>query len=107
MSWFVPWSFCVVQFFHIAEPFDIRELGADLEHFFQTTKSLTSAIYVGKRLVNHLKELMLFGVIERTDVSRACLIIFGVDLSPVVTSSFLPTTHLDHFSAQSVRQVWN
>lgn len=69
----------------LAEPFDIRELGvnmkrlrpplktitfigmmfnssnADLKHFFQATKSLTSAIYVAKRLVNHLKELMLFG----------------------------------------------
>jgi succinate dehydrogenase/fumarate reductase flavoprotein subunit len=69
----------------LAEPFDIRELGADmkrlrpplktitfigmmfnssnadLKHFFQATKSLTSAIYVAKRLVNHLKELMLYG----------------------------------------------
>ncbi len=69
----------------LAEPFDIRELGAhmkrlrpplktitfigmmfnssnaDLKHFFQATQSLTSAIYVAKRLVNHLKELMLYG----------------------------------------------
>jgi succinate dehydrogenase/fumarate reductase flavoprotein subunit len=69
----------------LAEPFDIRALGvhmkrlrpplktitfigmmfnssnADLKHFFQATKSLTSAIYVAKRLVNHVKELMLYG----------------------------------------------
>jgi succinate dehydrogenase/fumarate reductase flavoprotein subunit len=68
----------------LAKPFDIRELGpnmdrlkppletitfmgmmfnssnADLKHFFQATKSLTSAIYVGKRLLNHFKELLIY-----------------------------------------------
>ena len=68
----------------LAEPFDIRELGedmarlkpplktitfmgmmfnssnADLKHFFQVTKSLTSFLYVAKRLVNHMKELALY-----------------------------------------------
>jgi succinate dehydrogenase/fumarate reductase flavoprotein subunit len=68
----------------LAKPFDIRELGADmarlkpplktitfigmmfnssnadLKHFFQVTKSLTSFIYVAKRLATHLKELMLY-----------------------------------------------
>ncbi len=68
----------------LAKPFDIRELGADmarlrpplktitfigmmfnssnadLKHFFNATKSLTSFIYVAKRLVNHLKELALY-----------------------------------------------
>ena len=65
----------------LAEPYDIRGLGkdmarlkpplktitfigmmfnssnADLKHFFQATKSLTSFVYVAKRLVNHFIEL--------------------------------------------------
>lgn len=68
----------------LAKPFDIRELGADmarlkpplktitfigmmfnssnadLKHFFQATKSLTSFIYVARRLATHLKELLLY-----------------------------------------------
>jgi succinate dehydrogenase/fumarate reductase flavoprotein subunit len=68
----------------LAAPYDIRGLGkdmarlkpplktitfigmmfnssnADLKHFFQATKSLTSFIYVAKRLVTHLKELALY-----------------------------------------------
>ena len=68
----------------LAAPFDIRGLGkdmprlkpplktitfigmmfnssnADLKHFFQATKSLTSFIYVAKRLVTHIKELALY-----------------------------------------------
>ncbi|MEY8875659.1 MAG: FAD-dependent oxidoreductase, partial [Leptothrix sp. (in: b-proteobacteria)] len=68
----------------LAKPFDIRELGpdmarlkpplktitfigmmfnssnADLKHFFRATKSLTSFIYVAKRLATHLKELALY-----------------------------------------------
>ena len=68
----------------LAKPFDIRELGAhmarlkpplktitfigmmfnssnaDLKHFFQVTKSLTSFLYVAKRLATHLKELALY-----------------------------------------------
>lgn len=68
----------------LAEPYDIRGLGkdmsrlkpplktitfigmmfnssnADLKHFFQVTKSLTSFIYVAKRLANHLKEMALY-----------------------------------------------
>ncbi len=69
----------------LAAPYDIRGLGkdmarlkpplktitfigmmfnssnADLKHFFQVTQSLTSFIYVAKRLVTHLKELALYG----------------------------------------------
>ena len=69
----------------LAKPFDIRELSkdmarlkpplktitfigmmfnssnADLKHFFQATKSLTSFIYVAKRLATHLKELAVYG----------------------------------------------
>jgi succinate dehydrogenase/fumarate reductase flavoprotein subunit len=65
----------------LAAPFDIRELGddmrrlrpplqtitfigmmfnssnADLKHFFRATKSLTSFVYVARRLANHLVEL--------------------------------------------------
>ncbi len=68
----------------LAKPYDIRSLGkemarlkpplktitfigmmfnssnADLKHFFQFTRSLTSAIYVGKRLLSHIKELLLY-----------------------------------------------
>ena len=68
----------------LAAPFDIRGLGpdmarlkpplktitfigmmfnssnADLKHFFQATKSLTSFLYVARRLATHLKELALY-----------------------------------------------
>ena len=68
----------------LAKPYDIRGLGkdmarlklplktitfmgmmfnssnADLKHFFRATKSLTSFWYVAKRLVNHIKELILY-----------------------------------------------
>ncbi len=68
----------------LAAPYDIRGLGsnmarlkpplktitfigmmfnssnADLKHFFEFTRSLTSAMYVAKRLVNHIKELLLY-----------------------------------------------
>ena len=68
----------------LAAPYDIRGLGkdmarlkpplktitfigmmfnssnADLKHFFQATQSLTSFLYVAKRLATHLKELALY-----------------------------------------------
>lgn len=68
----------------LAAPFDIRGLGkdmqrlkpplrsitfmgmmfnssnADLKHFFKATKSLTSCLYVVRRLLNHFKELILY-----------------------------------------------
>lgn len=68
----------------LAEPYDIRGLGkdmprlklplrtitfigmmfnssnSDLKHFFRATKSLTSFVYVAKRLANHIKELVLY-----------------------------------------------
>lgn len=68
----------------LAEPFDARRLGpeinrlrpplstitfigmmfnssnADLKHFFNATRSLTSALYVGKRLAGHFKDLALY-----------------------------------------------
>ncbi|MCY0965652.1 FAD-dependent oxidoreductase [Parathalassolituus penaei] len=69
----------------LAAPYDIRELGedmkrmrpplktitfigmmfnssnADLKHFFNATRSLTSFLYVVKRLGVHIKELLLYG----------------------------------------------
>ena len=68
----------------LAAPYDIRGLGkdmarlkpplktitfigmmfnssnADLKHFFRATKSITSFLYVARRLANHLKELALY-----------------------------------------------
>jgi succinate dehydrogenase/fumarate reductase flavoprotein subunit len=68
----------------VAEPYDARGLGseigrlrpplttitfigmmfnssnADLKHFFNATKSLVSAVYVGKRISGHLKDLALY-----------------------------------------------
>ncbi|MQG94621.1 FAD-dependent oxidoreductase [Pseudomonas sp. MN1F] len=68
----------------LAEPYDIRGLGADmarlrpplktitfigmmfnssnadLKHFFNVTRSLTSFSYVAKRLLTHFKELLLY-----------------------------------------------
>jgi succinate dehydrogenase/fumarate reductase flavoprotein subunit len=68
----------------LAKPYDIRALGADMKrlrpplktitfigmmfnssspdirHFFNATKSLTSFVYVAKRLAKHLKELALY-----------------------------------------------
>ncbi|SCK29720.1 Succinate dehydrogenase/fumarate reductase, flavoprotein subunit [Variovorax sp. HW608] len=68
----------------LAAPYDIRGLGkdmkrlkpplatitfigmmfnssnADLKHFFRVTKSLTSFLYVARRLATHLKELLLY-----------------------------------------------
>src|SRR3989344_3593573 len=67
-----------------AEPYDIRALGkdmarlkpplktitfigmmfnssnADLKHFFRATKSLTSFLYVARRLASHIKDLVLY-----------------------------------------------
>jgi hypothetical protein len=69
----------------LAAPFDITELGsnrkrlrpplstitfigmmfnssnADLKHFFQATKSVTSAMYVAKRLASHARDLVQYG----------------------------------------------
>jgi succinate dehydrogenase/fumarate reductase flavoprotein subunit len=69
----------------LAKPYDIRGLGkdmarlkpplktitfigmmfnssnADLKHFFQFTQSLTSAIYVAKRLASHVIEMLRYG----------------------------------------------
>jgi succinate dehydrogenase/fumarate reductase flavoprotein subunit len=99
----------------LAAPFDIRGLGkdmprlkpplktitfigmmfnssnADLKHFFQATKSLTSFIYVAKRLVTHLKELALYqrGInVTSGNALAARLAKSALDLNiPILTSS--------------------
>ncbi|MDO8458675.1 MAG: FAD-dependent oxidoreductase [Burkholderiaceae bacterium] len=99
----------------LAAPFDIRGLGkdmarlkpplktitfigmmfnssnADLKHFFQATKSLTSFLYVAKRLVTHLKELALYrrGInVTSGNALAARLAKSALDLNiPILTSS--------------------
>jgi succinate dehydrogenase/fumarate reductase flavoprotein subunit len=99
----------------LAAPFDIRGLGADmarlkpplktitfigmmfnssnadLKHFFLATKSLTSFLYVAKRLVMHLKELALYqrGIhVTSGNALAARLAKSALDLGiPILTSS--------------------
>lgn len=99
----------------LAAPYDIRGLGkdmarlkpplktitfigmmfnssnADLKHFFLATKSLTSFIYVAKRLVTHLKELALYrrGInVTSGNALAARLAKSALDLKvPILTSS--------------------
>ena len=99
----------------LAAPYDIRGLGkdmarlkpplktitfigmmfnssnADLKHFFQATKSLTSFVYVAKRLVTHIKELALYrrGInVTSGNALAARLAKSALDLSiPILTSS--------------------
>jgi len=99
----------------LAAPFDIRGLGkdmarlkpplktitfigmmfnssnADLKHFFRATKSLTSFIYVAKRLATHLKEMALYrrGInVTSGNALAARLAKSALDLGiPILTSS--------------------
>ncbi len=99
----------------LAAPYDIRGLGkdmprlkpplktitfigmmfnssnADLKHFFNATKSLTSFIYVAKRLVTHLKELALYrrGInVTSGNALAARLAKSALDLNiPILTST--------------------
>ena len=99
----------------LAAPYDIRGLGkdmhrlkpplktitfigmmfnssnADLKHFFKATKSLTSFIYVAKRLATHLKELALYrrGInVTSGNALAARLAKSALDLSiPIITSA--------------------
>jgi len=99
----------------LAAPFDIRALGADmarlkpplktitfigmmfnssnadLKHFFRVTQSLTSFLYVAKRLVTHLKELALYrrGIqVTSGNALAARLAKSALDLGiPILTSS--------------------
>lgn len=115
----------------LAKPFDIRELGADmarlkpplktitfigmmfnssnadLKHFFQVTKSLTSFIYVAKRLATHLKELALYrrGIaVTSGNALAARLAKSALDLGiPILTSTPAQGIEMDCERAVGVR----
>ncbi|MFW5329126.1 FAD-dependent oxidoreductase [Hydrogenophaga sp. ZJX-1] len=115
----------------LAKPFDIRELGkdmarlkpplktitfigmmfnssnADLKHFFQATKSLTSFIYVAKRLATHLKELALYrrGInVTSGNALAARLAKSALDLGiPILTSTPAQGIEMDGDRAVGVR----
>lgn len=115
----------------LAAPFDIRGLGqdmarlkpplktitfigmmfnssnADLKHFFLATKSLTSFIYVAKRLVTHLKELALYrrGIqVTSGNALAARLAKSALDLHiPILTSSAAKEVLMKNDKATGVR----
>ncbi|NWF48418.1 FAD-dependent oxidoreductase [Hydrogenophaga sp. D2P1] len=115
----------------LAKPFDIRELGtdmarlkpplktitfigmmfnssnADLKHFFQVTKSLTSFLYVAKRLATHLKELALYrrGIaVTSGNALAARLAKSALDLGiPILTSTPAQGIQMDGERAVGVR----
>ena len=115
----------------LAAPFDIRGLGkdmprlkpplktitfigmmfnssnADLKHFFQATKSLTSFIYVAKRLVTHIKELALYqrGInVTSGNALAARLAKSALDLNiPILTNSPVKEILMDNGHATGVR----
>lgn len=99
----------------LAAPYDIRGLGkdmarlkpplktitfigmmfnssnADLKHFFRATKSLTSFLYVAKRLATHITELALYGrgvAVTSGNALAARLAKSALDLGvPILTES--------------------
>ena len=115
----------------LAKPFDIRELGADmarlkpplktitfigmmfnssnadLKHFFQVTKSLTSFLYVAKRLATHLKELALYrrGIaVTSGNALAARLAKSALDLGiPILTSTPAQGVEMEGERAVGVR----
>ncbi|MFC3685398.1 FAD-dependent oxidoreductase [Hydrogenophaga luteola] len=115
----------------LAKPFDIRELGADmarlkpplktitfigmmfnssnadLKHFFQATKSLTSFLYVAKRLATHLKELALYrrGIqVTSGNALAARLAKSALDLGiPILTSTPAKSLLMDGEAVRGVR----
>ncbi len=115
----------------LAAPYDIRELGkdmqrlkpplktitfigmmfnssnADLKHFFQATKSLTSFVYVAKRLVTHIKELVLYrrGVnVTSGNALAARLAKSALDLGiPIFTDSPVLSLVMNDGAATGVR----
>jgi len=104
----------------LAAPYDIRGLGpdmarlrpplktitfigmmfnssnADLKHFFNATRSLTSFVYVAKRLLTHLKELALYRrgtQVTSGNALAARLVKSALDLGiPILTGT--PARHL-------------
>jgi succinate dehydrogenase/fumarate reductase flavoprotein subunit len=115
----------------LAAPYDIRGLGqdmaqlkpplktitfmgmmfnssnADLKHFFLATKSLTSFIYVAKRLVTHLKELALYrrGIhVTSGNALAARLAKSALDLKvPILTSSPVKDVVMENGKAVGVQ----
>lgn len=115
----------------LAAPYDIRGLGrdmarlkpplktitfigmmfnssnADLKHFFQATKSLTSFVYVAKRLVTHIKELALYrrGIqVTSGNALAARLAQSALDLGiPILTSSPAKEILIERGKAVGVR----
>ena len=115
----------------LAAPFDIRGLGqdmarlkpplktitfigmmfnssnADLKHFFLATKSLTSFIYVAKRLVTHIKELALYrrGIqVTSGNALAARLAKSALDLNiPILTRSAAKEVLMKNDKATGVR----
>lgn len=115
----------------LAKPFDIRELGADmarlkpplktitfigmmfnssnadLKHFFQVTKSLTSFLYVARRLATHLKELALYrrGIqVTSGNALAARLAKSALDLGiPILTSIPAKSLQMDGERVRGVR----
>jgi succinate dehydrogenase/fumarate reductase flavoprotein subunit len=115
----------------LAAPYDIRGLGADmarlkpplktitfigmmfnssnadLKHFFQATKSLTSFIYVAWRLPTHLKELALYrrGIaVTSGNALAARLAKSALDLGiPILTSTPAQGIQMDGERAVGVR----
>lgn len=115
----------------LVKPFDIRELGADmarlkpplktitfigmmfnssnadLKHFFQATKSLTSFLYVARRLATHLKELALYrrGIqVTSGNALAARLARSALDLGiPILTSTPAKSLLMDGEAVRGVR----
>lgn len=115
----------------LAKPFDIRGLGrdmarlkpplktitfigmmfnssnADLKHFFRATQSLTSFLYVAKRLATHLKELALYrrGIqVTSGNALAARLAKSALDLGiPILTSTPAKALLMDGEHVQGVR----
>jgi len=117
----------------LAAPFDIRELGADmarlkppletitfigmmfnssnadLKHFFRATKSLTSFLYVARRLATHVKELLLYrrGIqVTSGNALAARLAKSALDLGiPIHTNHAVRGLVVEHGEVTGVRVV--
>ena len=115
----------------LAQPYDIRGLGkdmarlklplktitfigmmfnssnADLKHFFNATKSLTSFLYVAKRLVTHIKELVLYGravQVTSGNALAARLAKSALDLGiPILTSTRVKQVLIENSKVSGVQ----
>ena len=115
----------------LAQPYDIRGLGkdmarlklplktitfigmmfnssnADLKHFFNATKSLTSFLYVAKLLVTHIKELVLYGravQVTSGNALAARLAKSALDLGiPILTSTRVKQVLIENSKVSGVQ----